>query len=470
MLFENVKISKEISKALEEEGIVNPTKIQEMAIPLILEGKDVIGMSYTGSGKTVAFGVPVIENIKPGKGLQVIIMSPVRELAVQIANELKKFSRYKKCNIATVYGGVSLDPQVREMRKADIVVSTPGRLLDHLQRGNIKFPDVNCFVLDEADKMVEMGFIEDIERILSQTPNERQILLFGATISSEIEHIKNAHMNNPVVAEADKHVKQEFLEQYYYNVPHNQKFSLLVHLLKTEATDRVMIFCSSRSTVEMLTPNLRANGIKAEMIHGKMSQNKRLTTIERFNKDKLNVLVASAVAARGLDIKGVTHVFNYDLSRDPQEYIHRIGRTARAGEQGKAITLLSERDYDVFNHIFDRFDLEINEIEAPEFPKLRFEARIREDRSEGNRRRYSGHRDVGGHRNQHGHHSGRSYGGRSSGSSNGSQGRSYGGRSGGSSGGNSGRSYGGNSGGSRSRSMSRPSGQHRSREMTRRSD
>ena len=289
--------------------------------------------------------------------------------------------------------------------------------------------------------MVEMGFIEDIEQILSQTPQGRQILLFGATISSEIEHIKNAHMNNPVVAEADKHVKQKYLEQYYYNIPHNQKFSLLVHLLKTEATDRVMIFCSSRSTVEMLTPNLRANGIKAEMIHGKMSQNKRLNTIERFNKDKLNVLVASAVAARGLDIKGVTHVFNYDLSKDPQEYVHRIGRTARAGEQGKAITLLSDRDYDVFNHIFDRYDLEINEIEAPEFPKLRFDARMRQERS-GFRRNYSGHRDIRGHRTQHGHHAGRGYGGRNQ-------------RRG--------------SGQHRSRNMNR-SHQHRSREMTRRSD
>ncbi|MBT3814824.1 DEAD/DEAH box helicase [Candidatus Woesearchaeota archaeon] len=449
MLFKDIKVSTEVSKALEEQGVVNPTKIQEMAIPLILEGKDVIGMSYTGSGKTVAFGVPVIDNVKPGQGLQVVILSPVRELAVQIANELKKFSKYKRCNIATVYGGVALDPQVREMRKADIVVSTPGRLLDHLNRRNVNFSNVNCFVLDEADKMVEMGFVEDIELILSETPEGRQILLFGATISNEIEHIKKTHMKNPVVAEADKHVKQEFLEQHYYNIPHNQKFSLLVHLIKSEETDRVMIFCSSRSTVEMLTPNLKAQGIKAEMIHGKMSQNKRLNVIERFNKDKLNVLVASAVAARGLDIKGVTHVFNYDLSKDPQEYVHRIGRTARAGEQGKAITLLSDRDYEVFNNIFDRFDLEISEIEAPDFPKLSFDARPRESSDGGNRRRFSGHRDTRGHRNQHGHHAGRGYGGR---------------------GGSRGGSGGYNRSRSRSNSSSSGGSQYRSREMTRRSD
>ena len=251
-----------------------------------------------------------------------------------------------------------------------------------------------------------MGFIEDIERILSQTPASRQILLFGATISSEIEHIKNTHMKNPVVAEADKHVKQEFLEQYYYNVAHNQKFSLLVHLLNSEDTDRVMIFCSSRSTVEMLNNNLRNNGVKSEMIHGKMTQNKRLAVIERLNKDKVKVLVASAVAARGLDIRGITHIFNYDLSKDPQEYIHRIGRTARAGGKGKAITLLSDKDYEVFNSIFARYDLEINELEVPEFKKLRFEARSRE-RSGFRGRHFSGHRDTRGHRNQHGHHAGR---------------------------------------------------------------
>jgi len=194
---------------------------------------------------------------------------------------------------------------------------------------------------------------------------------------------------------------------------------------------------------------LKAQGIKAEMIHGKMSQNKRLNVIERFNKDKLNVLVASAVAARGLDIKGVTHVFNYDLSKDPQEYVHRIGRTARAGEQGKAITLLSDRDYEVFNNIFDRFDLEISEIEAPDFPKLSFDARPRESSDGGNRRRFSGHRDTRGHRNQHGHHAGRGYGGR---------------------GGSRGGSGGYNRSRSRSNSSSSGGSQYRSREMTRRSD
>jgi len=403
MKFEELKIDANIISALKEEGITEPTKIQELAIPLILEGKDVIGKSYTGSGKTVAFGVPIIEKTNPGSGLKTVILAPTRELAVQISNELKKFSKHKKCSIAVVYGGVGMDSQVRDMKKADILVATPGRTLDHLNRNNVDFSKVEFFVLDEADKMVEMGFIEDVERILSEAPANRQIILFGATISGEIEDIQRKHMKNPAIAEADKHVKQEFLEQYYYNIQHNQKFSLLVHLLKEEITDRVMIFCSTRSTVELLTDNLKAQDVKAEMIHGKMSQNKRLQVIERFNKEKLKVLVASAVAARGLDIRNVTHVFNYDLSPDPQEYIHRIGRTARAGEKGKAITLLSEKDYETFNQIFDKFKLEINELTAPEFKKLRFETRAPRRDSFGGRR-FSGHRDVDGHRGQHGHH------------------------------------------------------------------
>ncbi len=403
MKFEELNIDANIVKALKDEGIIEPTKIQELAIPSILEGKDVIGKSYTGSGKTVAFGVPIIQRTNPGSGLKTVILAPVRELAVQIADEMKKFSKYKKCSIAVVYGGVGMDPQIRDMKKADILVATPGRILDHLQRGNVDFSKVEHFVLDEADKMVEMGFIEDVERIMSEAPKGRQIILFGATISGEIEDIQKKHMNNPVVAEADKHVKQEFLEQFYYNIQHNQKFSLLIHLLNEEATDRVMIFCSTRSTVELLTNNLKAQNIKAEMIHGKMTQNKRLQVIERFNKEKLKVLVASAVAARGLDIRNVTHVFNYDLSPDPQEYVHRIGRTARAGEKGKAITLLSERDYETFNQVFDKFKFEINELTVPEFKKLRFETRAPRESNFGGRR-FSGHRDVDGHRNQHGHH------------------------------------------------------------------
>ena len=404
--FELLNVKQEVVEALKEQGIKEPTSIQIKAIPLIHAGHDLIGISRTGSGKTACFGIPLIEQMEKGKGVQGLILSPTRELTNQISNEFKKWSKYLGLTIATVFGGVAMDPQIRIMQTAEIVVATPGRLLDHLMRGNLDISKLKCFVLDEADKMVEMGFIEDIEQILSATPKQRQILLFGATISNETDHLKNKYMNNVAVAEAELQVKKDLLEQYYYNVKTHEKFSLLAHLLKKEDTDRVIIFCSKRSTVELVNKNLRNNGIKAEMIHGKMTQNKRLNVIERFNKDKVDYLVASAVAARGLDISGVSHVFNYDLSQDPQEYIHRVGRTARAGESGKAITLLSEQDHIAFEGIFRKYDIDIKELPLGSFPKLKFETMQRSsqgrfrgghqgDHHRSNRRSYSsghGHR------------------------------------------------------------------------------
>ncbi len=396
MCFSELSVKTEIVRALKEDGIEEPTSIQKKAIPLIKSGKDVIGMSKTGSGKTVAFGVPILEKIVPGQGVQVLILTPTRELAVQISNELRKFSKYMKCFVATIFGGVSYDPQIRDMSRADIVVATPGRLLDHLGRRNLDITKLTCFVLDEADKMVEMGFIEDIEQILGYSNRERQVLLFGATISDEIDHIKRTHMKDPAKAEADSRVKEEYLKQEYYNVEQNEKFSLLVHLLKKEETDRVMIFCSARSTVELVAKNLKLQNIKVEMLHGKMSQNRRLRVLGDFHKSTGTVLVASAVAARGLDIKDVSHIFNYDLSQDPQEYIHRVGRTARAGASGKAITLLCHKDYEPFQQILDRYDMDVKEIPKGQFTRLRFDARRIERNGRGFGGRDSGRRGYSG--------------------------------------------------------------------------
>jgi superfamily II DNA/RNA helicase len=385
-----LNIKEEIVRALKEEGIVKPTTIQEKAIPLIHEGKDLIGISRTGSGKTATFGVPLLERIQSKHGVQALVLSPTRELANQTSNELKKWSKYLNINIATVFGGVPIDPQVRAISKAEVIVGTPGRVLDHLGRETLDLSRLNIFVLDEADKMVEMGFIEDIERIIGEANTERQILLFGATISSEIDYLKNRYMKNAVVAEAELHVKKDLLKQCYYNVEMNQKFSLLAHLMKGKDVGRAIIFCSKRSTVELVNSNLRAQGIKSDMIHGKMRQNKRLQVIERFNSDKLRFLVASSVAARGLDIQDVTHVFNYDLSQDPQEYIHRVGRTARAGGSGEAVTLLTQTDYGTFSAILDNYDIDIDEAESVNFPKLKFDTGVRRDSGQRNGRSYQG--------------------------------------------------------------------------------
>ena len=372
MIFEELNVKKELVQGLKEMGLKEPTEIQTKAIPLIKQGKDVISISKTGSGKTAAFGVPILENIKQGQGIQYLIIAPVRELAVQISNELRKFGKYIKFSVTAVYGGVSINPQIEAMQRADIVVSTPGRLLDHLENYDLKLDKIKCVVLDEADKMVEMGFIEDIRKILNETPNNRQTLLFGATISNEIDELKQEYMHDPAVAQAESHVEEEYLEQYYYDVKQFEKFSLLVHLLKKEKKDLAIVFCSARSTVEMVTKNLRDNGIKADMIHGKLTQNRRLKVIENFHKGRPNILVASAVAARGLDIKDVSHIFNYDLSQDAQEYVHRVGRTARAGKQGKAITLLSERDHDVFREILNRYPVKVEQLPLENFERLRF--------------------------------------------------------------------------------------------------
>lgn len=377
MKFEELGIKREIAKALEELEITEPTNIQKEAIPLIKTGKDVVGISNTGSGKTLAFGAPILENIQPKGGIQALIIAPTRELAVQIAEEMKKFSKYLNYRFATIFGGVALDPQSEALTKAEIVVGTPGRLVDHLNRRNLDLTKIRHVVLDEADKMVDMGFIEDITVLFDYCPKEKQTLLFGATISKEIEGLKYRYMNEPQTVNTETYVKKDLLQQFYYDVKMHEKFSLLVHLLKKNEHDRAIIFCSKRSTVEVLTSNLEAQGIKVEKIHGKLSQNRRLKVFNEFKKGNPNVLVASAVAARGLDIKDVTHIFNYDLSNDPQEYIHRIGRTARAGESGKAITLLSESDHDAFRHILNNYSIDVDLLPQESFKKLPFKTQKR---------------------------------------------------------------------------------------------
>jgi len=405
MSFVELNVKPELVRALKEMGIVEPTEIQKLAIPSILQGRDVIGISKTGSGKTATFGVPLLDKIVPKGGIQVLIIAPVRELAVQIAEEMRKFSKYLSIHTTPVFGGVAIGPQIQNMDRSEIVVGTPGRLVDHLQRGTLDLSQLKAVVLDEADKMVEMGFIEDIRVLLDRTPPERQILLFGATLYGEIEDVKKRYMHSPIEAKAEMQVSEDFLKQYYYNVKQFEKFSLLVHLLKKETFERAIIFCSARNTVELVTKNLRAQGIKAVMIHGKVTQNKRLRTIEDFHAGKMQILVASAVAARGLDIKDVNLIVNYDLSPDPQEYVHRVGRTARAGDSGKAITLLCERDYDTFGEILSRnHRLKVDELPHEDFVKIRFETKLESPSRFGERGSFrSGGRKFGGERRGYGH-------------------------------------------------------------------
>ncbi len=386
MNFIQLGIKEQIADALTAQGITEPTDIQQKVIPEILKGSDLIGISKTGSGKTIAFSAPILSTLHFGKGIQFLIVVPIRELAEQISKEIMKFAKELHPRIATIYGGVSMGPQTSNLRVADIVVGTPGRLLDHLQRGSLDLRRVKVAVLDEADKMATMGFIEDVERILQATPTERQTLLFGATITDEIAKLRDRYMRKPVTIRSAVHVEEHLLNQYYYDVDMKEKFSLLVHLLRKEKPKLAMIFCASRRNTENVSRNLKLQHLDAHHIHGGLSQSARLHIIDGFHKGRPEILVATAVAARGLDIKGVTHVFTYDVPKDSEEYVHQIGRTARAGGSGKAITLLASHDYPLFSAIINRYPVKIQKLPPEPFARIPFDSgKRRFDRNEGRR-------------------------------------------------------------------------------------
>ena len=396
--FADLGLEKDILAVLKEKGFKEPTEIQEKTIPLSLEGKDIIGGSATGSGKTLAFASSIIQNLKPNHSIQALVLTPTRELAEQVADAFKLFSKYKKIKIQTVYGGVNIEPQIRGLQTADIVIGTPGRILDHLERRTLKLGNVKHLVLDEADRMFDMGFQYDVEKIISVCPKERHTMLFSATISQDIDYLAKKHTKNAVEVSVKSYIDPSKLKQVYYNVENNLKFSLLVHLLKNEKSKLVMVFCSSRRNVDFVAKNLQKIGIYASPLHGGMSQNKRDKMLEGFHKNKVDVLVCTDVAARGLDIPQISHVYNYDLPRTSEDYIHRIGRTARAGKEGIAINLLSDRDYENFRRIEDNDNLKIECVETPYIERVvikrdydsRERNNSRDSRSRGPSRGYRG--------------------------------------------------------------------------------
>ena len=369
--FEKLGLSQPILQLLENAGITDPSEIQEKSIPLVLEGKDVIGGSATGSGKTIAFGAGVIERTESGRGLQVLIITPTRELAEQISLVFRKFSSYRNLRVAKVYGGVDIEPQIRDMRSSEIVVGTPGRILDHIQRGTINLSRIKTLILDEADRMLDMGFIEDVEYIINSCPKDRQTLLFSATISPDIEEMAKKYMKNPQKASAEDYVDPSKMKQVFYDVDSKIKFSLLVYLLKEEKEGLVMIFCNTRQNTEFVAKNLKANGINALAIHGGLAQNKRSHILNSFHKREIYALVCTDVAARGLDIKGVSHVYNYDIPKTSKDYIHRIGRTARAGAEGRVVNILSNRDYDNFRNVMEDEAIKIEQRDIPRLERAR---------------------------------------------------------------------------------------------------
>ena len=402
-LFEEFGLSKQLLEAIKRLGYSEPTTIQARSIPHIIKGEDVIGESATGSGKTLAFGCGVVKQVVAGQGIQALILTPTRELAIQVKNSLWDLAKDNQIQIINVYGGVSIEPQFRGLQRADVVVATPGRLLDHLGRGTINLTKVKLLVLDEADRMFDMGFIEDVEKIIKACPVKRQTLFFSATISPDIRRLSGRHMVNPVSVGAENQVDPSKLKQVYYDVTRNLKLSLLTHLLEHERAGLVMVFCNTKRTTDFVVKNLKANKIDAIAIHGGLSQNKRTRTMKLFNQAKVGVLVSTDVAARGLHIDNVSHVYNYDIPKTPKDYVHRIGRTARAGEEGKAVNILCDYDYENFSRIMSEYrNFSIGKLEKPYLKRIiairDYHRRPYHNFNRGDRRNY-GH----GHGRRRGH-------------------------------------------------------------------
>lgn len=368
--FEDIGLNSQLLTAIKRLGYESPTEIQAKIIPHIMEGKDVIGESSTGSGKTLAFGVGVIDKVEEGKGIQALILAPTRELVDQVRKEIVKLSLNKKLHIISIYGGVGMGQQIEDLKRTNVVIATPGRLLDHQRRGNINLRNLKILVLDEADRMLDMGFIDDIEKVIKACPKERQTLLFSATVSPRIKTLAKKYLNNPEDIKAEKYVDPSKLTQVYYDVHKNSRISLLLHLLEKKE-GLAMVFCNTRKMVDFVNKNLRENKISAVSIHGGMTQSKRTKIIDQFNKGRNEVLVCTDVAARGLHIQDVSHVFNYEIPKDSIDYVHRIGRTARIGSSGKVVNLLCEYDHDNFGRVVNDYrNFNIEKIETPKFKRV----------------------------------------------------------------------------------------------------
>jgi len=348
MSFKDLQLNKPILRAIAEAGYDEPTLVQEQTIPLVLDRKDVITSAQTGTGKTAAFGLPILQNLEQNYGkTQALILTPTRELAIQVANEINSFRGKKKLRAVVVYGGQPIMQQIRDLNKgADIVVGTPGRVIDLMKRGKLKTSEVEYFVLDEADEMLNMGFIDDIEWIMQECNEDRQMLLFSATMPTKIKKLAHKYMPDyKLIAVKNKEVTTKNTEQIYYPVFPKDRFKVLERILLMEPDFYGIIFSNTKLTADDITRKLVKDGIKAEALHGDIAQNQRERILKRFKNRQCLVLVATDVAARGIDVNDLTHVINYGLPQDPEAYVHRIGRTGRAGKKGKAISLVTNQDH-----------------------------------------------------------------------------------------------------------------------------
>lgn len=347
MSFNNLQLIEPVLKALSHEGYTNPTPIQEKAIPAILQKNDLLGCAQTGTGKTAAFTIPLLQlmhqdqPVSPGgQAVRTLILTPTRELAIQIGESIRAYGRFLKLRHEVIFGGVSQYSQVQAIRRGvDIIVATPGRLLDLVQQRHISLNNIRYFVLDEADRMLDMGFVHDVKRIIAKLPAKRQTLFFSATMPNEIKQLANVLLTNPVKVEVTPVSSTvEVIQQSVYFLEKQNKQSLLVHMLKDKTIETALVFIQMKHHADKLARALNKAGIRTEAIHGNKSQNARQAALNNFKSRKTRVLVATDIAARGIDIDELTHVINYELPKEPETYVHRIGRTGRAGASGTAIS------------------------------------------------------------------------------------------------------------------------------------
>lgn len=384
--FNELQLSPEILKSLSGLGYDEATEVQAKVIPSVLDKKDVLVQSKTGSGKTAAFGIPLCEQIdwdenKP----QVLILTPTRELAVQVQEEIMHIGRFKRIKVAAVYGKSPFKDQARELKqKTHIVVGTPGRVLDHIERGTLNLQKIKCVVLDEADEMLKMGFIETVEMIVKMTPTVRQTMLFSATMPNRIKELAQNYLTQAVEVKIEsEHVTTDLVEHELYQVRIPEKVRLLQDLLTIENPERCIIFCSTREAVDALYQGLKSKGYPVERLHGGLEQKDRLETMRHFKMGRFAYLVATDVAARGIDVSGMTHVFNFDLPEEKDAFVHRVGRAGRAGQKGKAMTFVTPFETKWLEEIQKYIGFELPITERPvatevEKAKSAFEAKLKE--------------------------------------------------------------------------------------------
>jgi len=379
--FKDLKLSKEVLQGIEKMGYVSPSPIQEKSIPLLLEGKDIIGQAQTGTGKTLAFGSVLLSKIeKKNKTVQALILSPTRELALQIDEELKRIGAFSDLSIVSVYGGSEIEKQIRNIKKgADIIVGTPGRVQDLMRRKVLKLDSIEFMVLDEADEMLNMGFIEDIENILKATPEDKQTVLFSATMPSDIKKIASFYMQEDYmhIQIKAKSLTASTVKQYYFESRSHNKFEVLCRILDSRDMDNAIIFCRTKRSVDEIVAAMQQKHYNVEAMHGDLSQNQRMHTLKRFKEGTIQYLVATDVAARGIDVENISHVINYEMPQEEELYVHRIGRTGRANKKGEAYSIVTNKEKNFLMSIGKRTKSQIEKLEVPSNEDI-FETKMRE--------------------------------------------------------------------------------------------